>query len=101
MTKKSRASVIPPKQQLAGKTAEAVHPPDRDTLLMAIEAERQRIFRARAIVQTAAKVLNELYVNDRHEPDIGFVLDAVSDMLEVWLAGLDRVTLTNLWNCGC
>lgn len=96
MTKKSRVSVIPPKQQLSAKDLGAVHRPDRDALLMAIEAERQRIFRARAIVQTAAKLPHELYVNDRQEPDIGFVLDVVSDLLEAALGGLDRLTLTNL-----
>jgi hypothetical protein len=45
---------------------------------------------------TAAKLLHELYVNERNEPDVGFVLDVVSDMLEDSLAGLDRVTLDSL-----
>jgi hypothetical protein len=50
----------------------------------------------RAIAQSAAKLLHELYVNERNEPDVGFVLDVVSDMLEDSLAGLDRVTLDSL-----
>lgn len=69
---------------------------DRDSLLDAVETERQRIFRARAIAQTAAKLLHELYVPKENEPDIGFVLDVVSDLLEASLAGLDRVTLGNV-----
>ena len=71
-------------------------PIDRVALLDAIEKERQRIFRARALAQTAAKLLHELFVLEKDEPDIGFVLDVVSDMLEESLAGLDRVTLQRL-----
>ena len=69
---------------------------DRAALLDAIETERQRIFHARAVVQTAAKLLHELFVPEKDEPDLGFVLDVVSDLLEASLAGLDRVTLKNL-----
>lgn len=70
--------------------------PDRAALIDAIEVERQRIFRARAVTQTAAKLLHELCVLENDEPDVGFVLDVVSDMLEHSLAGLDRITLDNL-----
>ena len=69
---------------------------DRAALIDAIETERQRIFRARAVTQTAAKLLHELCVLENDEPDVGFVLDVVSDMLEHSLAGLDRITLDNL-----
>jgi len=65
-------------------------------LLEAIERERQRIFRARALAQTAAKLLHELVVPERNGPDLGFVLDVVSDLLEESLAALDRVTLQQL-----
>ena len=52
-----------------------------------------RIFRARVIAQTAAKLLHEFYLSEKHEPDIGCVLDVVSDLLEASIAGLDRMTL--------
>lgn len=97
MTKKmSRVAVGSRKQRLSVKDPEAVRPSDRDILLTAIDAERQRILRARAVVQTAAKLLHELFVPEKGEPDVGFVLDVVSDLLETSLAGLDRVTLKNL-----
>lgn len=97
MTKKiSRAAVSSRKQRLSVKDPEAARQSDRDILLTAIDGERQRIFRARAVVQTAAKLLHELFVPEKGEPDIGFVLDVVCDLLETSLAGLDRVTLKNL-----
>ena len=97
MTKKTSSSLVKPEeaQPLHADSAE-IRSLDRESLIDAIEAERQRIFRARAIAQTAAKLLHELYVNERNEPDVGFVLDVVSDMLEDSLAGLDRVTLDSL-----
>jgi hypothetical protein len=97
VTKKiSRVAVGSRRQSLSVNDPEAVRPSDRDILLTAIDAERQRIFRARAVVQTAAKLLHELFVPEKGEPDVGFVLDVVSDLLEISLAGLDRVTLKNL-----
>lgn len=83
---KSQLSANDPADRLLGRAA----------LIDAIEAERQRIFRARAVTQTAAKLLHELCVLENDEPDVGFVLDVVSDMLEHSLAGLDRITLDNL-----
>jgi hypothetical protein len=71
-------------------------PIDRDSLIDAVETERQQIFRARATAQTAAKLLHELSVPTENELDLGFVLDVVSDLLKASLAGLDRVTLGNL-----
>jgi hypothetical protein len=50
----------------------ARRPIDRDSLIGAVETERQRIFRARAITQTAAKLLHELYIPEKNEPDIRF-----------------------------
>jgi hypothetical protein len=94
--KRSRVAVGSRKQLLSVKDPEAVRLSGRDILLTAIDDERQRIFRARAVVQTAAKLLHELFVPEKGEPDIGFVLDVVCDLLETSLAGLDRVTLKNL-----
>lgn len=82
--------------QAQAHASHIVAPIDRDALIEAIETERQRIFRARALAQTAAKLLHELFVLEKDEPDIGFVLDVVSDMLEDALAGLDRVRLRGL-----
>jgi hypothetical protein len=97
VTKKiSRVAVGSRKQRLSVKNPEAERPSDCDILLTAIDGERQRIVRARAVVQTAAKLLHELFVPEKGEPDIGFVLDVVCDLLETSLAGLDRVTLKNL-----
>lgn len=97
MTKKiSRVAAGSRKQRLSVKDPQTVRSPDQDILLTAIDAERQRIFRARAVVQTAAKLLHELFVPEKGEPDIGFVLDVVCDLLDTSLAGLDRVTLKNL-----
>mgnify|MGYP000034499153 CR=1 FL=1 len=70
--------------------------PDRAALIDAIETERQRIFRARAVTQVVAKLLHDLCVLENDEPDIGFALDVVAGMLEHSLAGLDRITLDNL-----
>jgi hypothetical protein len=61
-------------------------PIDHDSLIDAAETERQQIFRARAIAQTAAKLLHELSVPTENEPDIGFVLDVVSDLLKASFA---------------
>lgn len=97
MTKKiSRVAVGSRKQRLSVTDPDALRPSDRDILLTAVDAERQRVFRARAVVQTAAKLLHELFVPEKGEPDVGFVLDVVSDLLEISLVGLDRVTLKNL-----
>ena len=71
----------------------SMSPLDRKAVIDTIEAERQQIFRARAIAQTAAQLLHKLYINERNDPDIGAVLDVVSDMLETSIAGLDRMTL--------
>jgi len=70
--------------------------PDSAALISAIEVERQRIFRARAVTQVVAKLLHDLCVLENDEPDIGFALDVVAGMLEHSLAGLDRITLDNL-----
>lgn len=82
--------------QAQAHASNIVAPIDLGALIEAIETERQRIFRARALAQTAAKLLHELFVLEKDEPDIGFVLDVVSDMLEDALAGLDRVRLREL-----
>jgi hypothetical protein len=81
------------KTQPSANASQAVSPLDRKAIIDTIEVERRQIFRARAIAQTAAKLLHELYLCERNEPDIGTVLDVVSDMLEVSVAGLDRMTL--------
>jgi hypothetical protein len=88
--------VEPQKTQSPNADPASIRPFNRESLINAIEAERQRIFCARAIAQTAAKLLHELYANERNEPDVGFVLDVVSDLLEDSLAGLDRVTQESL-----
>ena len=93
-TPPDRASELP--AQPAADEANARLPIDRLALIDAIQKERQRIFRARALAQAAAKLLHEVFVPERDEPDIGFVLDVVADMLEDCLAGLDRVTLNTL-----
>ena len=94
MAKKTSAALVNVQEtQPAGDDPKAVSPLDRKAVIDTIEVERQRIFRARAIAQTAAKLLHELYLSEKNEPDIGCVLDVVSDLLEVSIAGLDRMTL--------
>lgn len=95
MIKKITAMSEAQKVTASSDDSTARRPIDRDSLLDVVETERQRIFRARAITQTAARLLHELYIPKKNEPDIGFVLDVVSDFLEASLAGLDRVTLGN------
>ena len=95
--KTSQAAPAKPSKTLpSSNDPKADRLPDRAALIDALETERQRIFRARAVTQTAAKLLHELCVLDRDEPDIGFVLDVVCEMLEHSLGGLDRLTLGNL-----
>lgn len=97
MIKEISPSLVKPQTTVPPHVDSAeIRPLDRESLIDVIEVERQRIFRARAIAQSAAKLLHELYVNERNEPDVGFVLDVVYDMLEDSLVGLDRVTLDSL-----
>lgn len=96
MAKKTQAASAKASKTQSSANDPADRLPGRAALIDAIEAERQRIFRARAVTQTAAKLLHELCVLENDEPDVGFVLDVVSDMLEHSLAGLDRITLDNL-----
>jgi len=69
---------------------------DLEDLTEAIEVERLRLTRAHAVAQTAARLLHEMFILERNEPDIGFVLDVVAEMLEHSVAGLDRITLDRL-----
>lgn len=64
-----------------------------EAMLLAIDTERQRVFRARALVQVAAKLSHELTIPERGEADIGFVLDVAADLLETSLTRLDRAAL--------
>jgi len=96
MAKKTQAASAKASETQSSANVPADRLPDRAALIDAIETERQWIFRARAVTQTAAKLLHELCVLENNEPDIGFVLDVVSDMLDHSLAGLDRITLDNL-----
>jgi len=65
-------------------------------LIDAIEVERLRLTRARAVAQTAARLLHEMSILERNEPDIGFVLDVIAEMLEHSIGGLDRITADSL-----
>lgn len=63
-----------------------------EDLIDAIEVERLRLTRAHALAQTAARLLHEMFILERSEPDIGFVLDVIAEMLEHSIGGLDRIT---------
>jgi hypothetical protein len=65
-------------------------------LIDAIEVERLRLTRAHAVAQTAARLLHEMSILERNEPDIGFVLDVIAEMLEHSIGGLDRITADSL-----
>lgn len=62
MIKKITAMSKAQKVTASSDDSTARRPIDRDSLIDAVETERQRIFRARVIAQTAAKLLHELYV---------------------------------------
>ena len=65
-------------------------------LIDAIEVERLRLTRAHAVAQTAARLLHEMSILERNEPDLGFVLDVIAEMLEHSIGGLDRITADSL-----
>jgi len=69
---------------------------DLEDFVEAIEEERLRLMRTHAVARTAALLLHEKFILERGEPDIGFVLDVVVEMLERVIGGLDRVTLDTL-----
>ena len=71
-------------------------PIDLEDFFDAIEAERLRLMRAHAVAQAAARLLHEMFILERNEPDIGFVLDVVAEMLEHSIGGLDRITANSL-----
>jgi hypothetical protein len=82
-----------PAKSPSAKPLKTTPPADGETLLRVVEAERQRIFRAQAIAQTAACLLHQSFVPDENEPDFGYVLDdVVCDMLEHAITGLGSVT---------
>ena len=92
----SRTSVKSSRARPSANDAKADGARDRRALIDAIECERLRILRARAIAQTAAELLRERFILERAEPDIGCVIDVVCEMLEHSIAGLDRITLHSL-----
>lgn len=69
---------------------------DIEDFFEAIEAERLRLARAHAATQAAAPLLHERFILEHNEPDIGFVLDVVVEMIEHSIGGLDRITAESL-----
>lgn len=76
--------------QAQAHASHIVAPIDRGALIEAIETERQRIFRARALAQTAAKLLHELFVLRRtsRTSDSCSMLyrTCLKTRLQVWIA---------------
>lgn len=63
-------------------------------VMTAIEAERQRLFKAQGIVACAALAHRERYGGRAGEPDIEAALDAAHDLIDVAVSGLDIVSLS-------
>lgn len=94
--KSSAAAVDAPGAQALADDAPVRGSIDLEDFVEAIEEERLRLMRTHAVAQTAAQLLHEKFILERDEPDIGFVLDVVVEMLERSVAGLDRITIDTL-----
>jgi len=84
------AARLPVQDESAGSSV------DLADLIDAIEVERLRLTRAHAVAQTGARLLHEMFILERNEPDLGFVLDVIAEMLEHSIGGLDRITEESL-----
>ncbi len=57
--------------------------------IASVDLQRTKLFRAQAIVRTVARLFHETYLCAPKEPDLGYALDAVDEMIEGVIAALD------------
>ena len=69
------------------------------TVVTAIEAERERLYKAQGIVACAALAHRERYGGRAGEPDIEAALDAAHDLIDAAVSGLDIISLSRAANC--
>jgi len=68
-------------------------------VMTAIEAERERLYKAQGIVACAALAHRERYGGRAGEPDIEAALDAAHDLIDAAVSGLDVVFLSRALHC--